>query len=96
MVSYTSTVCGGGFVLSKGRRPMCDIVSLSLPGPIAPMFAHLVEVLEEIQNTAGDLLLVEAGASSVASDGSDAAHRRNSPGGGERSRDGAAEGRSRV
>lgn len=58
--------------------------------------AHLVEVLEEIQNTAGDLLLVEAGASSVAPDGGDAAHRRNCPGGGERSRDGAAEGGSRV
>lgn len=60
------------------------------------MYAHLVEVLEEIQNTAGNLLLVEAGASGVAPDGGDAAHRRNCPGGGERRRDGAAEGRSGV
>lgn len=56
----------------------------------------LVEVLKEIEDTAGDLLLVEAGASSVAPDGGDAAHRRRCPCSGERSGNGAAEGRSRV
>lgn len=60
------------------------------------LFAHLVEVLEEIEDTAGDFLLVKAGASSVAPDGGDTAHRRRCPGGGERSGNGAAEGRSGV
>lgn len=58
--------------------------------------AHLVEVLKEIEDTASDLLLVEARTSSVAPDSGDTAHRRRCPCRGERSGNCAAEGRSRV
>ena len=75
---------------------MCMLVFIPSFQSLTSLHAHLVEVLEEIQNAASDLLLVEARAGGVAPDGGDAAHRRNCPGGGERSRDGAAEGGSRV
>lgn len=61
---------------------------------VLPCHAHLVEVLEEIEDTASDLLLVEA-SRGVAPDGGDAAHGRGCSESGERS-DGAAEGGSRV
>ena len=75
---------------------MCMLVFVPSFQSLTSFHAHLVEVLEEIEDTAGDLLLVEAGASSVAPDGGDAAHRRRCPCSGERSGNGAAEGRSRV
>lgn len=75
---------------------MCMLVFIPSFQSLTSLHAHLVEVLEEIEDAAGDLLLVEAGASSVAPDSGDAAHRRRCPCSGERSGNGAAEGRSRV
>lgn len=81
-----------------GRVGDLAIVMSAFPSHIQVIrrSAHLVEVLKEVQNAASDLLLVEAGAGGVTPDGGDAAHRRDLSGGGERSRDSAAEGRGGV